>query len=105
MGRLKLKIKWQRTKTAKHVIFLDDININRTVLARVLTHRLRLAGVLPETKSITRPNVSGWMISGQVPDKYIPHIQKIHLKEVLSYRKPYQRKAKPVFRPAKAVGK
>jgi hypothetical protein len=104
MARLKLKIKWKRVVV--EMIFLNPDDIDRTRMARILTDKMHKAGVLPAHKEVLRPNVNDWILGKKPPpDIYVPFILRLTQHSVLSYRKPYTRKVKPVYARPVAVQK
>lgn len=76
MPKLRLQIKWK--KVVDTVVFPDADRIDRTRLAEKL--------------GVTRPLVAYWIKTGKVPDEYIPMLKAIDFDEVLTNRKPYERK-------------
>ncbi len=78
MGRIKLKIHYKRVVDS--VEFLEADRIDRTRLA--------------EAMETTTANVSLWITTGKVPEKYLPKLRTIDMESVLTLRKKYDRKNK-----------
>lgn len=81
--RRTIRLKVIREKVISKVIFLDGDKINHSRLAEKLTEM----GI-----NVSRPLVSHWIATGDVPGKYVPYIRRVNFVDVLSNRRPELKK-------------
>ncbi len=81
--RRTIRLKIIREKVIRKVIFVDGDKINHSRLAEKLTEM----GI-----KVSRPLVSHWIATGEVPGKYVPYIRRVPFVEVLANRKPSPKK-------------
>lgn len=82
--RRTIRLRIIREKVIRKVIFLDGDKINHSRLAEKLTE---LVG-----HKVSRPSVSQWITTGNLPGKYVPYIRRVNFVDVLANRKPLPKK-------------
>lgn len=81
--RRTIRLKVIREKVVTKVIFIDADKINHSRLAEKLTEM---------GCPVSRPLVSHWIATGDVPGKYVPYIRRVSFVDVLANRRPAPKK-------------